>query len=71
MMSEVKVGLLLNTALRSKTCDYVYGSFLATFSRIPLLPTGTHFKIPYLQEPVIYDVKMQAHLVPVVTPSRG
>eukprot|EP00035_Acanthoeca_spectabilis_P020439 m.432926 g.432926 ORF g.432926 m.432926 type:complete len:272 (+) comp17505_c0_seq1:818-1633(+) len=31
---------------------------------------GTHFRIPFIQEPKIFDVKMQYKTMPVTTPSR-
>lgn len=31
---------------------------------------GTHFVIPFIQEPKIYPVRMMPHLLPVMTPSR-
>ena len=32
---------------------------------------GTHFFIPWVQKPIIYDVRSNPRNIPVVTPSKG
>ena len=32
---------------------------------------GTHFYIPWVQKPIIYDVRSNPRNIPVVTPSKG
>ncbi len=32
---------------------------------------GTHFYIPWVQRPTIYDVRSQPRNIPVITPSKG
>jgi hypothetical protein len=32
---------------------------------------GTHFFVPWVQQPIIYDVRSQPRNVPVMTPSKG
>ena len=31
---------------------------------------GTHFMVPWVQKPIIYDVRSQPRNIPVVTPSK-
>jgi prohibitin 1 len=32
---------------------------------------GTHFIVPVVQRPIIYDVRSQPRNIPVITPSKG
>lgn len=46
----------------------IFDKFQGVSSKV--YPEGTHFLIPFVQTPIIFDVRMKPRSVPVMTPSK-
>jgi hypothetical protein len=43
---------------------------LSKYPNLQVFPEGTHFKIPWFERPIIYDVRAHPHLVESTSGSR-